>query len=478
MVLLAGCTAPPGPTPPTGVGDPGHAVLPSHLAAGTFYAFRHGGGALSLGVEPGRFAKVELFDGQDVRLGQVQLGGVVGDRTPLRFEDLAPGDYVLRPLAINGTLLVASDGGSPALRPLSTHLERRILVQRPTGTSPPVAIPSLLTPGPIETTHVDIRLQHPPTDLRLLVAGTYSGLAVRLGGPTGTVLESSSDGGSPVPSVFGPSGLDDVRAAFHPDNVRDAHLTGSVESQDLKGVVILEATSYSRAEPLAGPPSRANAERPAFVYGNLPDDPVRFQTGPRTTHLLLTAGPDAAHDCTCAMMDNQTRITLFDGKGARIGSWSLPPNATLSLPAPASTDFILALVSGNATLGADAPPADFELHPLKVHTTVVPAAAAGSNGEYAQAETSVDGLTVFDIRPEEVDSPAPEPFQGLPTCPPRETLRILQGNETLGYWGAGLRPSAAAVGTLLHDGPVTVQHDGFGTQGCSRNAARVYSFQT
>ncbi|HEX2065261.1 MAG TPA: hypothetical protein VHI93_00470 [Candidatus Thermoplasmatota archaeon] len=473
LPLLAGCVSPGNAVTDLEATPQTLTVPPSRLEAGTFYAFRHAGGTLALGVLAGGRAQVELFNGADQRLGQLSLSDALAGGA-VRFQGMEPGDYVVRMLEVNGTLRIDSGGGAPALRPLATHVERHVLLQAPRGTTPSLpngGLPGLPASPPAERS-LDLRLLRAPTSLRLLAAGEHTSLEVELRSPSGPVLSATSGGFSTLRSL-GPA-LVEVESEFHRENVRDGHLAGHVRAQDIEGVVLLEAASFSRAEPpaLDAAPTRAS---PRFSYGHLPDVPARFQTGPRASQLLLHGNP--------TLDGNRTWVGLFDGHGRRLGTVPVEVGATLAVPVAASTTYVVALLRGNATLGADAAPSDFELHPLRVRAQTLPAEGAGRGGEYGQGAVDADGGGVFAVEPVLVS-----PGSGtLPFFDPfvngclEGTVRVAQGNETLGHWdGRALQrfasPDPGDAALRVRDGPLRVLDDGFGAAGCPRLAVQLQSF--
>jgi hypothetical protein len=444
----------------------GIAVAASHLLADTFYAFRHAGGSLGLGVLPGGRAQIELFDGSDQRLGQLSLSDALAG-SALQLQNMPAGDYVIRTLAVNGTLRIESGGAAPALRPLAAHVERHLLLQAPRGTLPAVPLNLPGSAPPAERT-LSLRLLRAPTAIRILVDGDYASLDVELRSPLGPVVEAHDS--SVSPAAFGRGGLTEASSDFQAQNARDGSLTGRVQAQDLRGAVVLEAVSFSRAEPLAAAAS-PTTEPARFVYGVLPDSPVRFQTGPRASQILLRGNPTGAGG-------NRTWVALFDDHGHRLGTLSLQAGATLAVPVAASTGYIAVRLRGNATLGANAAPGDFELHPMQVRQQTLPAQGAGSNGEYGQGSADADGAGVFAIEPALVASAGSLPFMPPPQgCGSGAQVRVAQGNETLGFWEASGRDLPASDAALrLRDAPLRVLDDGFGVAGCPRPAALVKSF--
>jgi hypothetical protein len=461
------------PDPLEPAAQAGLTVPPSHLEAGTFYAFHHAGGNLGLGILPGGRAQIELFDGADQRLGQISLSDALADGT-LQLQSMPAGDYVIRTLAVNGTLRIDSGGAAPALRPLAAHVERHLLLQVARAIVPDVPLGLPGAAPPVER-GLDLHLLRAPTSVRLLVDGDYRSLDVELRSALGPVVSAHAEGFSPLGGVT-PRSLSEVESAFSPENVRDGHLTGRISAQDLHGSVVLEASSFSRAEPPALPAAPAAAAA-RFSYGALPDGPVRFQTGPRATELLLHGNAFPGGD--------RTWVTLFDDHGHRIGTLSLKTGATLAVPVAASTGYIAVRLLGNATLGANGAPGDFELHPMAVRQQTFPAEGAGSNGDYGQGEAGADGVGVYSIEP--VTAPPAQgtvPFdQGFQQCAADTQVRVTQGNETLGFWGNGFQADRAPAAQdreaslRLRDGPLRVLDDGFGIAGCPHLAVLLKSFE-
>jgi hypothetical protein len=433
-LLLAGCaaTAPSPPEPPAAP-----SLAPE---AGGFYAVRHGGGDLVLDADG--LAQVELWGPDDARMGELMLG----HGAPIVLGELGPGEYVLRPLALNGTLSIRSDEAEPPLRPLPHHAERHLLVQR-SRASPevPFARP------PPEQLLVEVSLQRAPAAMRLLADGSHHEMSVRVQGAAGTVLEADHAGQSLyLPPPFDDGGLREVPSRFHRENARDRALTASLLLYGLDGSLVLEALSYSRAEP-ERLPAFAAAE-PAYVYGELPRQPVAFEVADSARWLVVD--PGAGH----------AGVVLFDAQGRRLGLVEAKA-APVAVQVPARPGLIAYLALGNATLGADAAPESFGLHPVEVRETFAPATAAGTPGTYGQAEAPVRVRgTLFEAVPETRPS---RDFIPLSCGPVAAAIALRQGNETVAAWGFG-GPGPLPAGLFLRDGPATLLHDGHGDSGCGR----------
>lgn len=449
-------------------------IVPAAALAGSFYQFHHPGGTLELGVSAQGHAEIELFDPHDLRLGRLLLGGLAGHVGPVAVNDLVPGDYVLHVVALNGTLQLSVLGQSgsrsgetsePVLRPLASHLERRILRQEPGG-----AVPVVGGLPPInQTPHVvplNVTLLRAPTALRLLATGPYSDLSVQLRGASGLVVDYNG-GQRQGLNTFGGGVVEQLPAQLHPEAAADGHLVGSISFTQLQGAIVLEATSYSRLLPRAPATAAVLETSPAgFSYGSLPEQPVRFQLGAQNHRVLV------ANNLT-----EPAWASLFTVGGDHLGTIEVPGHSQVALPLTPGP-YIVALLSGNLTLGADSAPGDFDLHPLTVTRTLQPATPAGRNGEYGQSREAADkGGVVFDIRPASsvpMQGSGPVPLPAFSPCRSEGMVRVVGiGNETLAYWDFASQVGRAAP---LLDGPATIETDGFGADGCERSVAEVLSF--
>jgi hypothetical protein len=467
LPLLAGCAQ----SPASGAAPVG-AVGPDALESGRFYAFRHGGGALSLALAGNGSAEVVLYGADDTRVGRVGLGQTGG-----RFvlETQAAGDMVVEVLALNGTLDLRS-GVSPVTRfvELTRHVERHVLLQAPRGPLTGTGVTALTGGQPVQA-DLDLVLRRAPSALRLLLDGAASDLSVRMDGPDGTVLQAHVDA-DPLFAI-GPSGLslDPLSAMVYEENLRGAAYTVTASAASLEGVVLLEAESFSRAR--AVPHGAApTSEQARFTYGVLPDQPVAFDVHRDANRVLLwQEGRDCTDDCTDAV------VALFGPDDARVATVHVPANTTLAVPVGRPGTWVAVVLDGVVTLGADRVPADFELHPLEVLETSSPSQHAGGQNNYGQGheEAAVAGIPFHFGTVEDFGGGfgnTPENFLGLTACGP-PSLRLVQGNETLAAWGFyGLEGPGLDVHALVGDGGLSVVHDDFGP-GCPRLALRVMGYQ-
>lgn len=475
--LLAGCTGlGRGPEAASPVG-----VSAAALETGHFYAFAHRGGDLVLAVPSNGSAEVVLYGSDDARLGRVGLGS---QRAAGRFvlDSVPAGELVIETLALNGTLDVRSGGEAVhQFFDLPRRIERHVLLEQAGGPLPSV----VLVNQAAQKAHRTITLQRAPSSLRLLVRGDYQDLAVTVVGRVGTVLDSTSSGtplGTPGLGAFG-----EVSSETHSENIRDGELNATVTASSFQGVLLLEATSFSRARPLQGGAETATP-RPRFSYGTLPDHPVSFtvRQGAKTLSLWTDGGaPTGKPACTGANCTVAAWVALFGPDDARVATVAVPTNGTLSVPVHQAGAWVAILLNGHALIGADQTPGDFELHEIGVHQSSVPdAAAGGTNGSYGQSRQPVAGDGVpFQLTPKEMaggggtlpTDPFPNFAGGCPT--PASTL--LQDGEAIGNWGYSSlleKLDGAEATRLLDGGALSLVHDDFGP-GCTRMGLVIDSYQ-
>lgn len=494
-VALAGCS---GDSPGPAVPSPGLvAVAASDLETGGFYAFRHGGGEVTFSSHGNGSAEVVLFGDDDRRLGRIGLGDEAASG---RFvlDDVPAGDLVVevRALTGDGGLDIRSAGTRVRqFERLPVHVERHVLLQR---TSDPLGV-GLLTATPAEE-NLDLELLRAPASLRLLHRGNHEDLAVVVAGEGGLVLQAESPGTVPTPPQLGTFGFEQIASQSFGENVRGGRLSAQVSASDFEGVLLLEAWSFSRARPL---PSTAEptADVPRFTYGVLPDQPVSFQVRAGTTMLYLlhegqetkgicdeqdSGGSAPASDEDATPCADAGLVALFDPDDRRVATVRVPFNQTVGLPIDREGEWVAVLLDGEATLGSDRVPADFELHPLEIRSAQVPVDAAGPrSGEYGQATASVDGQgVVFRLTGHyELPTFAQVPVITGPGCGP-STLVARQGNETIGAWGFDPDFSTGSLedplgpldpNELLDGSPLTLLADGFGRD-CERMALIVEGY--
>jgi hypothetical protein len=465
--LMAGCTVDPAETADG-------AMAPEELAVGGFYAFRHTGGSLSFGLDGPGSAEVVLYGGDDARVGRVALDDA---RSAGRFvlERVDAGDLVLHVQGLDGNLTVRSEGREvEAFSSLPTHVERHVLLQRPRGPLAPVGLEGVnpLDREPADET-VEVQLLRAPSHLRLLLQGSYADLDVRVVGAGGPVLVAEAPSGGFGPPVVA-LGLDEIPSEGYGENVRDGLLTAKVAAGDFEGVLLLEAESFSRARPPAAAVEALEGE-PRFTFGVLPDQPVSFQVRAGAERIYLfqerDGGSPAEPACEAAEapgLDGDCPpgavVALFGPHDERVAIVEVPADGVVAVRSVGAGEWVAVLLSGEASLGTDLVPADFELHPLEVEVAFTPEShASGRGGEYASADgpANVAGVPFRAAIGETSD-----PFGGLPllaSCGPA-SLALRQDGETIGSWGHSGQPSGQPE-LLLDGGELTVAYDDFGP-GC------------
>lgn len=496
LPLLAGCADPAGPGPT--VESPGLvAVAPTDLSVGGFYAFRHDGGELVFQTEGDVAADVVLYGGDDRRIGRIGLGG---DGAAGRFtiDNVDAGELVVEVRALDGGDGIDIRSGGSRVRDfqaLPTHIERRVLLQRQNDAVSQFGIPTAALQPADE--NVDFELLRAPSSLRLLLQGNYQDLAVAVVGEDGVVLRAEEPGGPVGPQGFGTFSFEEIPSQSFGENVRDGSLSAQVSAADFRGVLLLEATSFSRAR--AAPSDvQATDEEPRFTYGVLPEQPVTFhvKAGTQWLYLLYEGDDSGSKACRDAAEEagadpekacgEAALVALFGPDDQRVATVHVPFNQTVAIPAVAEGEWVAVLLDGEATLGADRVPADFELHPIEVRSGAVPTdAASAQTGEYGQAEAPVQGQgVVFRITGEFRGATVFQfPLGFGPGCSPA-TLVARQGGETIGAWGFGADANAnpndadtAPRGTMdpngfLDGSPLSVVYDDFGPD-CNRMVLAV-----
>lgn len=469
--LLAGCIGGPTPeTPPPAV----VAVPPDDLEAGTFYAFDHGGGDVVFSVAQDGSAGIVLYDGEDRRVGRIELGA---EQASGRFvvEGLDAGELVVDLTAINGTLDIRSGGQQVgSFLELPRHIERHILVQR--APSMPYPVPIGLLASDLDET-VEVGLLRSPSTLRVSAVAAYSQLEVTVEGRGGLVYHADAgDDPVPVPGLF--SG--NVPGTMYDENVRDGALTVYVTATSFEGLLLLEAESFSRARPVAGGLVPTD-DVPQFTYGELPEGPVAFEVQREARSLYFWLEPVSAPSEECEEAANQQQarcrgeavVALFDPDDHRVATFTVDANDTLEyrLPEEPQGEWVAVALAGSALMGSDRIPSDFELHDLEVVETTVPAdGASDEEGTYSEQREGVqaDGVPIHVVSTIDYGVTSADNLGFLPGGCDAPSLRLLLGNETVGAWGfrdfqeAGLDPDH-----LLADGGLAVVHGDYGP-GCQR----------
>jgi hypothetical protein len=479
LPLLAGCSGrAPGAAPPSV-----HAAGAADLEPGTFYGFPHGGGELAFAVPANGSAEVVLYGADDQRIGHVGLGAAQASG---RFvlDGLRAGELVIDVLSLNGTLDVRS-GGEPVLafRPLPVHVERHVLVSRPPQT--PVAPVPFVAERPLRE-DVEVPLLRAPTDLRVVAHdAAFQDLFVTVRGREGTVHRVAY--GSATPLLPGYQGV--LQGDTFPENVRDGGLTAGLESSSFEGTLILEADSFSRAKADDGG-ARPTRDVPRFTYGPLPEQqPVSFEVregarqvylwvergGGRTSTVSSTftstsspsSGPGSPPPSAGDDADSRPAVALFGPQDQRIATVLVPRNETIAVPVPEAGKWVAVLLRGEATLGADAVPADFELHPLETAEARTPSGPAGGNdGSYGERRVPLEARGVPFHLAVEREYPGGSFVGffdvGLTGCG-SSGIAALRDGETIGAWGyEGWLEPEWDPDLYLGDGLLEVVHSDYG----------------
>lgn len=468
VALLAGCT---GDIPQ---GAPG--VPPSALQPGQYYAFLHGGGALTFTLAGQGEASFELYGADDQRIGGAGLSASGAQQGLHRITGIAPGDIVVRLLTLTGDLQI--DSGSQrvdAFVPVLTSIQRILLLDLPPSNDPlaPLGIPGIVATGDDFDGKVDVLLPRAPADLRVLASGPWDNLRVAIDGDTGRMLDASDPAGSGGSLVGEAQRLQSIAGTVTPQNLRAGNVTATIQADHLAGAVVLEIETFSRAaHPLPGPVG-PDPEAVVFSYGSLPAGPVVFTVHPRAKTLALWQ-PNGAQDA---------HVAIFGPHDEPLGVVTVPAGGSTQVATQGGGEYVAVRLDANVSLGADRSPAAFDLRPLEVREETLPSSVAGSNGRYAMAQETASRLP-YQILAGQVAAAAPElteavQFRG---CDGGRFLEVLQDNETLatifdGMPANELGPAFALASQALRDGPVLVRHDGFGDDGCPRPAVTLRSYE-
>ncbi|MCA1819953.1 MAG: hypothetical protein LC620_07905, partial [Halobacteriales archaeon] len=310
-----------------------------------------------------------------------------------------------------------------------------------------------------------LNLTRAPTEMRLLSDGTFGSLSFRLDGGGGEVIRAEWGSSAFMPYFF--DGVWEVPSTFHPERAHDAQLDGDIAAEDLQGSLFLEAVSYSRALPPGQERIGTGAAATAFTYGLLPAVPVSFEVAPQARHLVFWNDAPSSPPAWVAVYGPDDR---------KLASVPVPAGTRTSLAVDVPGTYVVALLAGNATMGADAAPGTFGLAPVKAKPADLPERPAGRGGEYGQDNASAPAGVVYAAEPVYVEDQSVLPMPSI-ACFPGESVRIVQGGETLAAWGPAWEPGPLPAGVLIGAGDVTVWHDGFGDSGCARLAARLWTYQ-
>ncbi len=486
------------------------AVAPDELEPG-FYQFTHRGGDLELSVPSDHYARFDLFNGDDERLGRIELGsGGFADQLSI---DGAPGAYVLHLIELAvipdhrvhetnasteepaddaaaeaqhaeepqaGELTMRSAGRTvEVFRPLGLHVERHVLVDRPFQTQEENPLPGLgidsRSGSPLDET-LTVELQRTPVDVRLLVAGSAYDIRITGRGAGGLVFDS--EGTYEFPYAH----LEQLSRHFHPENVVDNVLEIELTANGQEGPIVLQTSGYSRFLPEDIPDVRLlEMESPddgvVFTYGELPSMPTRIEVSKTASALQFwTEGyvPEEGMSAECetgeacsGQRDGSEPIVawfaVFDPNDVKLGSFRVESGQRLELPVDQGGSYVLYSVSGPVTVGTDAVPRDFEMHSLELRSHEVGESSPGSADEYGRVNIDINVTgAIYQARPvmlfEQSNDLMPPLFSG---CASSGSVRLLAGGETIGLAGDRVPNTFATTNRDLPATGLQLIQDGF-----------------
>ncbi len=441
--------------------------------AGGSYLFEHLGGPLviELAGATDASATVDLFAPNE-RVAGWPLGPTT--ERPRKAEMTLPaGAYVLHVRSLsNGTLALQSAAAAvDTVHLLSSHVERIILHQNPReglGLPPEIR----LAPRPIDA-EVTIRLERPPTSLRLLATADMDDLDVTVSGGLGLVLQADDAWvAGPSSLFFDERWLVEIPVRLWPENIVGKNYTAGLEARHSGGAIVLEATSFSLALPEASPVEQ-QVPSMAFLYGELePRVPTSFQVSRANDQLILSPFPgglpeewtDVPHATNVSDEAEPSWVALYGPDDHKIGTYSIGADP-VAVSLPEAGTYVLVLLEGQAFVGLSRIPSDFQMHALANRTIVLPAVPAGSNGDYGLRRDTVelDGVA-YAVRAHRVAA-TPTLVALYGNCWD-SSVRIVQDNQTVGH--ADMRKGQIDTAGLsqasqrLMPGPLEVISDGFG----------------
>ncbi len=482
-------------------------VAPADLEAG-YYQFTHRGGDLILAVPSDNYARFDLFNAEDRRLGRVELGdGGFADQLSI---DGAPGEYVLNIIELHvvrhGPESKAPEGEAeeaepehtdleelqPELRiesggravtsftPLGMHVERHIIVDRDFQPAPlGMPDPGFFGGGQALSETLELTLARTPTDIRILATGSAQDLEIKgrgTGGIVFEVLESFTNG---------QQWLMDLGRTLYPENIVDQALEITLEATRQEGPVILEAHSYSRFVPTQTAAGKIiESDEPGdgvvFTYGELSSKPVRIELSNDATKLQAWL-PPMDHDCEGESCDPQLAepgwLAIYGPSDAKVGSFMVEPGTRIEVPITQGGGYIVRSLVGPVTIGTDAVPRDFEMHPVETRVTDVGTNAPGSNDAYGRVEGDINVTGVpYMVRPT-MKSPDGdfEDFLTFGNCAEQGSVILGAAGETLGFAGDRLPNTFGRANLDLPAEGLTFTQDGF-SGNCGQVALAVHSY--
>lgn len=472
-----------------------------------FYQFTHRGGALELAVDPDQRAVLDLYDGQDERLGRIHIGaGEMADSLRL---DVPAGDLVARIIALeeeeheetfeepgsNHTMVAThaieerpglrvQSGGRAvdAFWPLGTQFERHVLRNTPlpddvvSETFGLYVEPLLFNDQPVLDT-LNVTLQRAPYRMDVLVSGRVTDLQVSVRGSQGPVYESE-----PISVGSGGGFLRTIPGTFIHQNVVDGRYDIRLEASGQEGAIILESRSYSRL--IATPDVEAeilNDVDPghdvAFTYGELPSRPVAIEVHPDASVLHFWTepmAPETEHDMDCEVgepcsgerIDSEpirATFTLYAPDDAKLGTFTVESGQRLDVPVDEGGQFVLVRRAGPTWIGADQAPRDFEFHPVEIQHHVV-GRSPGTGTQYASERGNLSQTgAVYDVGISMEDPQGADPL-GAPLgqpCSTEGTVQLLVDGEGIGFAGDIGGSTLQRVDALLDPHRTTFFADGY-----------------
>lgn len=497
---LAGCVSPQPPATPLQEHVLG-ALRPSELVAGRFYAFRHDGGDIEISID-GKPAIFDLYAADDRRLGRFL---VEEDGSSVAFKGLGPGEPVLVAFQLNGTLQVMSGGRVvTSFSELMPHRERMALVNTEGSFDLgffPEPVPDIGS-GPLtQADDVNILLLRAPFEVDVIGRGRTSGLHVTLSSDIGPVFDARhefSGGGLRLQ----PEPLSSMAGNFYGQNVRNGTLAAQLRADSFNGVLLLSATSFSRAQPPQPMGARIQAEALAYNWTSKLDAvPDKIQLHPEATLLgfsmadppatasLLPRRLAAQLSANLRVSDGETEpefagvVVVWDPDDRKVATLPVPVHGFVVMPVSRGGDYVVWSAVGAIKAWSDRAPADFQMNPLSTQELVVGMTPAsfglgpGLGASYDDATEPVSGPgPVYSV----VSEPAPMSTTptGLLGCQPRPLARLVQNNETLGAWGGEDNVDSDDLDATLRlaEGPLLFKHDGFGDDSCGGTMLRLMSY--
>ncbi len=470
-MALSGCLA----DEPVALNVPGQLDL-AQAKVGQAYLLYHDGGALEVSLHANRTgtasAWVDLFAPSQRLEGW--LLGPQGARPLAASTTLPAGDYAIFVRSLeNATLALSSNGRALAgVTELASHKERVILHEAPRedlGLGSPLRLVN--RPASVE---LDLHLERPPTLLQVYVSETVEDLDVTITNELGLLLKVEVPYQPRSNSLLGEDRvLVGLPGQFHASNVASTNVTATVQASHAGGAIILESTSFSLATAPAAPSKPASGMR--FLFGNLePLVPVSVHVAHASDRLILSPLPSFTDANSAQVPDGgafaaSAWVSVYGPDDRKLGTFHVQEEP-IAVELYAAGAHALVLLEGEVLVGLSGTPADFQMHPLRNTTILVPAVPAGSSGAYGLRREPVElGGIAYHVGAVRWYDPS-DPLRFYGNCWD-SGARLIQNNQTIAY--ADMRQDQIDVshvvgaGRLLAVGDVEVVADGFGRgSGC------------